>query len=491
MKKSVKVRVICLIVAAMMLGSAVAVAAVLGSPYETLKRAVLDALTERNVTEEIHATLTVNDKLIEESRSYRVNGDDSSISNIFDKYGNVENVRYTSSGLDIFPQQIKSYDGIAWYSAYVYPRRDNYYRRNEFNMFTAEDRSSAQMRFMELAADALIGDLKNNVTMTSENGIRYVQGTLTESQVPELAKAGIDMLIEQSGGYYGRQHDISFDGREYVYEHVSIERGMKTVRRWKQNVRPMTDEETKAWENGYFHELYASSDYYFGITYIADEAYIPEEPEEFVNEYKAPATRADYYDNGNPLDLPMQSLVINYVHGEAEIDMKGNLLSCNVSATATITDIFGEVSVLELKASARFSDIGTSNPVCHIPGATQLLTSQYLKERFGYDNMHVYFTLNEDGSINESSITTTHPGDKYGNRLEYTYDSPAVPVPSTYGADDTGDDPEDIVEDVKVEDIQEADVADAGNTVDNSGDVGKPAQTEDVGDVEETVENEG
>jgi len=101
------------------------------------------------------------------------------------------------------------------------------------------------------------------------------------------------------------------------------------------------------------------------------------------------------------------------VRGEAEVDSDGNLTYINISGSATMTNIFGDVSVVELRADARFSDIGTSNPVSPIPGAEQVLTPEFIKNRFGNDSLSVYFTLNDDGSINVDSITTTHPSEGF------------------------------------------------------------------------------
>jgi len=436
MKKSVKIRLVCLIVAAVMLGGAATVAAVMGSPYETLKKALLDAMTFRNTAEETLWTVTVNGVTAEVIKRHTIQGDNSSIRYDFDNDGNADGYHYQSDNLSINPLSF-AIDGkmeynTGWYSAYIYSRNSYYSGISDFAVFRPEDRHSAQLRFYELLLDALVGDLKNNITMTSSNGIRYIQGTLTESQVPELAKAGIDLAIEQSGNYYNDSRDISFDGNEYIFEYIYIDRGVKTVLRWKQNVRPMTTEEMEAWDDGIYHQF---DEGYWGVRYIGGEMYIGVSEQELINEYKAPATRADYMSSDNPLDLPMQSLVINYVHGEAEVDMDGNLLYIEANGTVTVTNIFGDVSVVEVKATARFSDIGTSNPACPIPGAEQLLTSDYVKERFGSRDMNVYFKLKEDGSIDADSVTTMYPGELVAMDNPYSRYDPypkPVPMPAEY-----------------------------------------------------------
>ena len=331
MRKNVTVRIACLVVALVVLGGAVAFAAAMGSPYETLKRAMLDAVTYRNATTEGMTTISINGVVQEVSGAYTVCGDSSSLSYYFDENGARNSFRYFANGLSV-SQSYMAEDGTKWYSAYVSPQYAEYsYIYNNtgmFAIFSAADRDSARMRFMELVIDALVGDLKNNVTMTSENGVRLVQGTLTENQVPELVKAGIDMLVEQSSMYYSQRVDVS-------------------------------------------------------------------------------------YDDADPLDIPMKSIKIDFVHGEAEIDMNGNLLKINLYASASITTIFDDINVMEFNADVSFSDIGTSNAECPIPGVQQLLTADYAKTRFGSEHIMLYFTVNQDGSIDADSVTSTYPGEMY------------------------------------------------------------------------------
>ena len=59
MRKNVKVRIVCLLVSLVMLSGAVAAAAIMGSPYEILKNAVLDTATMNNVTMETQFTTII------------------------------------------------------------------------------------------------------------------------------------------------------------------------------------------------------------------------------------------------------------------------------------------------------------------------------------------------------------------------------------------------------------------------------------------------
>lgn len=418
MRKNVKVRVICLAIALVVLGGAVTAAAIMGSPYEILKNTLLDAVVERNVTTEMEATMSINGKVIERQKSYSIVGDNGSLNYSYDSDGVLYRTNYYTAGLNI-NDNFYDRDDQQWHIAYVYPATTGNisYSGGVLTMFNAEDRNSAQVRLLELLADALVGDLKNNITMSVENGVRLIQGTLTESQIPELAKAAIDVFIEQSGYGTYETSPVSFNGSEYIYESVGINKGIKTVRTWKQPVRAMTEEESIMWARGDEHDWWADGGFY-GVQYIkeTDSYYINSGPEEMIDMYERPATRADYGDVTNPMQLPLKNLTVTYAHGKAEIDADENLTYLNALLTATMTDIFGEVSTIEVDVTIRFTDIGTSNAECPIPGAVAALTADKMKERFGSANISVYFLLNEDGSINEDSITTTYPGELTADR---------------------------------------------------------------------------
>ena len=407
MKKSVKIRAFSLILAAVLLGGALTVAAVMGSPYETLKKAVLNAAYYSNVTTETWATVTVNGEVCESQKSFTANGENSYLSYNFDENGDFNGYYYNSSALTINRDYV-GMDGTQWYSAYVREHYDDYYHSSNilFSPFASEDRDSARMRFAELLVDALVGDLKNNFTMSSSGGIRNIQATLTESQIPELAKAGIDVLVEQSNSYYNWREYIA--NGEYIFEQISINGGIKTVTVYKQSGRLMSAEEQKAWDNGTYYDLYGND--YYEILWVDGACYVADSPRKMADSYTAPATREDY-DKTDPLNMPMQSLTINYLSGEAEVDEQDNLVALDMYAKVTVISVLGDTNVVEFDVGVRFSEIGTSEVACPIPGATQLLTPDYMKANFGREYGNVYFTLNEDGSINIGSVTTTYPGE--------------------------------------------------------------------------------
>jgi len=201
-------------------------------------------------------------------------------------------------------------------------------------------------------------------------------------------------------------------------------RDTKTVTTWRLEARPLTDDDLDSAD--YLGELSdgtfvdrAFASRHWDIA-ISDDgtAHITTGYRELISEISVPATRNDFGGRNGPFDIPMRSLSINFIRGDAQIDASGNLLFIDMNSTVTITNIFGDVQVVELAATARFSDHGTSNPASPIHGAEQVLTPENMLSRFGSERMQVYFSLNDDGSIDEGSITTMHPLESERVRLD-------------------------------------------------------------------------
>lgn len=415
MKRSKLIRVSSLVVAIVVLTGALAVAAYSGSPYETLKKAVFDAMTYSNVTMEAEANLAMNGVSTANDYTYTVTGDNGSMTRNSNSGNDESNFRYQTDEFSIYPTYT-AVNGKEWYGANIYQANSGNMYSNSSSIFGVtmdpENRNTAQFRFMELLLDALVGDIKNNITMSSDNGIRKISGTLTDSQLPALAKAGIDVLIEEKGGNSWSEREISFDGTTRTYEQSRISKSEAEITVYRQTLRPMSKDEYESQSEG----IYINDGEFYGTWFDNDTniQYIITD-NEVVRTNRRQATRDDF-NFSDPFNVPMKSLILDYIHGDAEVDADGNLLSINVDASVTVTNIFGDVNVLDIQYNVRFSDIGISNAACPFPGAESLLTSEAMKKRFGNqndsNNMNVYFTLNPDGSIDESSITTMWPGER-------------------------------------------------------------------------------
>jgi len=201
MRKKISTRLICLILSGIMLTGALTVAAINGSPYETLKNAMFNAMTYDSFRMEGRAILKI-DGVIEEY---------DTISFVISENGSleIEENRFSLIYNDTRITWAYNDEGTQWYSA----RIDRWGSFAPWPAITQEERNSAQGQFIELFIDIIVGDLVNNMYMTSNDGVRQISGQITHNQLPELMRLGIQVLIEQSraryNGDYGTRADFA------------------------------------------------------------------------------------------------------------------------------------------------------------------------------------------------------------------------------------------------------------------------------------------
>ena len=202
MGKRFKTRFICLIVSGVLLSSTLVVSALNGSPYETLKNAVFNVFTYESFKMDGEFTFKIDGRKIE-SETIRILASENG-------YIEFENDGFVSFAYDdlIIRRSYSAQDGTQWYSATINSWNSHH---NIFPRMTHEDRNSASFRFAELFIDILVGDLKNNIYMTSNGGVRRISGAITHNQLPELVRVGIEMMIENDrrwrAGNYGVRED--------------------------------------------------------------------------------------------------------------------------------------------------------------------------------------------------------------------------------------------------------------------------------------------
>ena len=215
MRKSITIRIICLTIAGSVLMGALAVSAINGSPYEVLKNAFFGIVFEENITVEGVFTVHLNGELTMEDRGRDITTENTSL--FFDDNG-WRFFLYDAPGV-ILRSSVTTVDGVQWYYAEV----THSIRRGGVDFFglsTPEGRHSNSIRFAELLVDLVVGDLRNNITMSNkENGIRRVSGTVTENQLPEIVRVFIDMVVEEGFNHGGLFQDIV-----YPIQSVSIDK---------------------------------------------------------------------------------------------------------------------------------------------------------------------------------------------------------------------------------------------------------------------------
>ncbi len=403
MKKSYLARLVCLAVAGLVLCSALAAAAVSGSPYETLKSSLFDLAQAKNFTMSSDVRLYMDGEIIERNSQRTLQGDNASLSYYYD-----DTFSYNSEAYNL--RTWNGFDGEEiWYDA----QAPGYYSGG--NAFFGMSLSSYS-RFAELLVDLLVGDIKNNISMSRDGDVRNISGTLTASQVPELYNAALELaLTQQTSGRTSISNDeiVSFDYADMtcVVKNTYLSGLDKTSDYTEYTVAEVRDPANM----GYAFE-------YNGRHYdYTDSRYLRTETE--------PATPEDYKSAGSRVDmLPLTRARFTYIHGDAVVDDEGRLQSISGTVSADTTDIFGEDHELEFAFGLEVSDIGTTDPECPVAGVEQLL-AQYRDDSARYSS--VRFTLAADGSIDTSSVfdnMTNTEQEKYAAQEDYSDDAMDSPI---------------------------------------------------------------
>jgi hypothetical protein len=99
--------------------------------------------------------------------------------------------------------------------------------------------------------------------------------------------------------------------------------------------------------------------------------------------------------------LPIASGRATYLHGDAAVDSEGRLTSISATASADVTDIFGQIHVLEFVFDVDISEFGTTSPECPVKGVEELLAKN---KHDNAEQSSVRFKLTPDGSIDADSV---------------------------------------------------------------------------------------
>jgi len=200
MNKKLSSRVICLVIAATVLVGALTVSALNGSPYENLKNAAFNTLFVDNMSYEGELTMHINGQLQEREWVRGVHTREGTMS-VSQSMDGSERLSFFNGEVRLNTTFGTTHDNNVWYNIHRvrWFNEDEWFNSLGYDMFGVEDRSATRLRFTELLIDLVVGDLKNNLTMNNQgDGMRRVSGAITESQLPEIVRVLMDMIIEET-----------------------------------------------------------------------------------------------------------------------------------------------------------------------------------------------------------------------------------------------------------------------------------------------------
>lgn len=196
------------------------------SGYTAAKNSFKNLFTQDNCTMSAEVYLSYDDMKLDSEKAVQK----------FDKNGNIKFQEYNvdndgllrgssfiQDGMRIRPEDING-DGIINKLDGVYVNcmdsEEELIENHAWLLNMQSDESQKYVRFAELFADTMVGDLKNNVILTdSDDECDTYSISLDPYQIPELYQAGLDLITEQnkqnSGNYYidedTRIEDLSED----------------------------------------------------------------------------------------------------------------------------------------------------------------------------------------------------------------------------------------------------------------------------------------
>lgn len=189
--------------------------------YSVYKKGVINALSAENYTLNIKENMYVDGEKLTNSEE---------ITEQFAADGDVQLHRADISADSVYESYIQDGKKIVIYDGetYIYDQRDISAFKNRAMGYNPKSSADQKMlRFLELLADTLTGDIKNNFVYLSgdENTDKY-EMQLSSIQIPELFNAGLSALFssaEVDAQGYDEADPYTVLGEDPVIEAVSCE----------------------------------------------------------------------------------------------------------------------------------------------------------------------------------------------------------------------------------------------------------------------------
>lgn len=216
MKKTKNVAIVCAVTGACVLTTAAFASYQTANGYDTLKKSILNTIDYTNCTISASAKMNFDDTEL-------MNG---SLLHKFDANNKISYNKSTESGIGT------SDSSSEWYYTddyrYYYDI-DNYFVKypNSYSSFQNNlwgiddtDRKTADkvIKFMEVAADTVVGDLRNNFVCTEDTDDHASYSiTLDSVQIPEIVNAGLSMIFSISNN---STYMVYEDGESVEYSYT-------------------------------------------------------------------------------------------------------------------------------------------------------------------------------------------------------------------------------------------------------------------------------
>ena len=381
MKKRNRITV-CLVAGVLIL--AVSAGAAFGSVsgYSTYKEAVKAlALKTDNVTMQGSMKATLDGKeFVSMTGEMAIDGKNKSSHVISSEFGGQKEERYDTI---IGNTETWFNADSKYYNEYTYDNdqtaEDSNNLSNNLLGVSADDEMSKRMvNFMEIAADTVMGDLKNNFVQLGKDGDKtQYQIEISKDQVPSLVNAGLSLfaysVAADEGTDWGVYYEDYSASELNAYEKLSGNKLSEEFRNgylqrddtadsatynawYDQNEKQINEIadflSEKDWERQYYDQLENKQG---GIVFVKTDG-----TSVYYKDYKSYAKPNQKMVEDELSSYTGQDMVLKTAQCKFGVDKNGNLTNNTLTATFTTTDQDGKNHELVVTADVTLSNYGTT-----------------------------------------------------------------------------------------------------------------------------------
>lgn len=371
MKKRNRITV-CLVAGVLIL--AVSAGAAFGSVngYSTYKEAVKAlALKTDNVTMQGSMKATLDGKeFVSMTGEMAIDGQNKSSHVISSEFGGQKEERYdtTLNNTETWFNADSKY-----YNQYTCDKDQTAEDSNNLLGISADDEMSKRMvNFMEIAADTVMGDLKNNFVQLGKDGDKtQYQIEISKDQVPSLVNAGLSLFAYSVAADEGTDWGVYYEDYNAsmlnTYEKLSGNKLSEEFRNgylqrddsavWYDKNEKQINEildflSEKDWERQYYDQLDNKQG---GIVFVKTDG-----TSVYYKDYKSYAKANPKMVEDDMSTYLGQDMVLKTAQCKFGVDKNGNLTNNTLTATFTTTDQDGKNHELVVTADVTLSNYGTT-----------------------------------------------------------------------------------------------------------------------------------
>ena len=371
MKKRNRITV-CLVAGVLIL--AVSAGAAFGSVngYSTYKEAVKAlALKTDNVTMQGSMKATLDGKeFVSMTGELAIDGKNKSSHVITSEFGGQKEERYdtTLGNTETWFNADSKY-----YSQYTFQTDDTTEKTSGLLGISTDDEMTKRMvNFMEIAADTVMGDLKNNFVQLGKDGDKtQYQIEISKDQVPSLVNAGLSLFAYSVAADEGTDWGVYYEDYNAsmlnTYEKLSGNKLSEEFRNgylqrddsavWYDKNEKQINEildflSEKDWERQYYDQLDNKQG---GIVFVKTDG-----TSVYYKDYKSYAKANPKMVEDDMSTYLGQDMVLKTAQCKFGVDKNGNLTNNTLTATFTTTDQDGKNHELVVTADVTLSNYGTT-----------------------------------------------------------------------------------------------------------------------------------